>query len=60
MKKEAGNGFFFVLQQTQSVVEQGNEILSPMDARQSHRKEAHHMPQDYGRKISSQRFAIPK
>lgn len=60
MKKEAGNGFFFVLQQTQSVVEQGNEILSPMDARQSHRREAHHMPQDYGRKISSRRPAIPK
>ena len=60
MKKEAGNGFFFVLHWTQSVVEQGNEILSPMDARQSHRREAHHMPQDYGRKISSRRSAIPK
>ena len=42
------------------LLKQGNEILSPMDARQSHRREAHHMPQDYGRKISSQRFAIPK
>lgn len=42
------------------LLKQGKEILSPMDARRSHRREAHHMPQDYGRKISSQRFAIPK
>lgn len=60
MKKEAGNGFFSVLQQTQSVVEQSKGILSPMDARQSHRREAHHMPQDYGRKVSSRRPAIPQ
>ena len=60
MKKEAGNGFFFFCSRYKVLPNQGNEILSPMDARQSHRREAHHMPQDYGRKISSRRSAIPK
>ena len=62
MKKEAGNGFFFcfAVDRHKVLLKQGKEILSPMDARQSHRREAHHMPQDYGRKISSRRPAIPQ
>ena len=60
MKKEAGNGFFLFCSGHRVLLKQGKEILSPMDTRQSHRRETHHMPQDYGRKISSQRFAIPK
>lgn len=60
MKKEAGNGFFLFCSRHKVLLKQGKEILSPMNTRRSHRREAYHMPQDYGRKISSRRSAIPK
>ena len=60
MKKEAGNGFFLFCSRHKVLLKQGKEILSPMNTRQPHRRGAHHMPQDYERKISSRRSAIPK
>lgn len=60
MKKKLVMASFLFCSRHKVLQNQGNEILSPMDTRQSHRREAHRMPQDYERKVSSRRPAILK
>ena len=61
MKKKPVTASFLFCIGHRVLPKQGKEILSPIDTRRSTiGRETHHMPQDYGRKISSGRSAIPK